>query len=53
MLIKSINHQVKDVFLGKGWKAWVRIHLPTRSVLKANCKLSKKVLQDIFSKVHP
>ena len=52
MLVKSVNQNVKDVFVGHSWENWVRIDLTTHKILKANFTVKPNLLKVILSKVH-
>jgi hypothetical protein len=52
MLVKSLNENVKDVFLGHGWNTWVRVDLNEKRVVKSNCTLKPALVKTILSKIH-
>lgn len=51
MYIKSVNHNIKDVFLGDGWDNWVRIDMRTNSVVSSSLQLNHKLQESILNKV--
>jgi len=52
MLVKSLNENVKDVFLGHGWNTWVRVDLAEKRIVKSNCTLKPALVKTIISKIH-
>ena len=52
MLVKSLNSNVKDVFIGHGWTNWIRIDLNEKKINKSNCTIKPALLKTILGKVH-
>ena len=52
MYIKSVNRNIKDVFIGEGWDQWARVDLAKNQVVQASIPVSKGLERTIITKVH-
>lgn len=50
MFIKSVNHNIKDIFLGDGWDSWVRLDLRTNQIVTSNIPVPEKLRTAIVTK---
>lgn len=51
MFIKSVNHNLKDVFLGEGWDNWVRLDMRTNKIVGSNIPVPEKLRSAVITKV--
>lgn len=51
MYIKSVNHNIKDIFLGEGWDNWVRVDLRTNQIVTSSIPVPEKLRTTVITKV--